>query len=113
MNKRQADYLRPRKTHFFHRKNHRFYESMDSADLKELFKAKKITDEVGIATHEAHGMGSYILTECGNQWFSINDDPMARDGVICPRCGRKVSVDLGMYLAESAQYSLRESVLRI
>lgn len=103
MNTRQADYLRPRKTRLFHRKNHLLYESMDSADLKELFKAQKITDEVGIATHEAHGMGSYILTECGNQWFSIIDDPMVRNGIICPRCGRKVSVYMGTYLAESAQ----------
>ena len=35
---------------------------------------------------------SFLLTECGNSWYSVNTDPMHRDGCICPKCGKIVRV---------------------
>ncbi|MBD5534574.1 MAG: hypothetical protein HDQ99_02720 [Lachnospiraceae bacterium] len=35
---------------------------------------------------------SYLYTECGNSWYSVNTDPMHRDNCICPKCGRTVKV---------------------
>ena len=35
---------------------------------------------------------SFLLTECGNSWYSVNTNPMHRDGCICPKCGKIVRV---------------------
>lgn len=35
---------------------------------------------------------SFLYTECGNLWYSVNTDPMKRDNCICPKCGRTVKV---------------------
>lgn len=34
------------------------------------------------------GEYSFLLTECGNSWYSVNTDPMYRNGCICPKCGK-------------------------
>ena len=34
----------------------------------------------------------FLLTECGNSWYSVNTDPMQRNGCICPKCGKIVQV---------------------
>lgn len=38
------------------------------------------------------GEYSFLLTECGNSWYSVNTDPMHRNGCICPKCGKIVQV---------------------
>ena len=38
------------------------------------------------------GEYSFLLTECGNSWYSVNTDPMRRNGCICPKCGKIVQV---------------------
>ena len=38
------------------------------------------------------GEYSFLMTECGNSWYSVNTDPMYRDGCICPKCGKIVRV---------------------
>lgn len=38
------------------------------------------------------GEYSFLLTECGNSWYSVNTDPMYRNGCICPKCGKIVQV---------------------
>lgn len=38
------------------------------------------------------GEYSFLLTECGNTWYSVNADPRYRDGCICPKCGKIVQV---------------------
>lgn len=35
---------------------------------------------------------SYLFTECGNWWYSVNTNPMRRDNCKCPKCGRIVKV---------------------
>lgn len=45
-----------------------------------------------------HGVGddfgeySYLYTECKNYWYSVNKDPMYRNGCRCPKCGKIVRV---------------------
>ena len=31
------------------------------------------------------GEYSYIFTECGNYWYSVNSNPMKRDRCVCPK----------------------------
>lgn len=38
------------------------------------------------------GEYSFLRTECGNSWYSVNKNPMRRDGCICPKCGKIVRV---------------------
>ena len=38
------------------------------------------------------GEYSFLLTECGNSWYSVNTNPMRRNGCICPKCGKIVRV---------------------
>lgn len=38
------------------------------------------------------GEYSFLMTECGNSWYSVNTNPMYRDGCICPKCGKIVRV---------------------
>lgn len=38
------------------------------------------------------GEYSFLLTECGNSWYSVNTNPMYRDGCICPKCRKIVQV---------------------
>lgn len=38
------------------------------------------------------GEYSYIKTECGNEWYSVNTDPMKRDGCICPNCMKIIKI---------------------
>lgn len=35
---------------------------------------------------------SFIFTECGNYWYSINNDPMYRNNCKCPKCGKYVKI---------------------
>lgn len=44
------------------------------------------------STADKDGEYSYLYTECGNSWYSVNTDPMRRDNCICPKCGRIVKV---------------------
>lgn len=39
-----------------------------------------------------NGEYRFLRTECGNSWYSVNPNPMKRDGCICPKCGRTVKV---------------------
>lgn len=43
---------------------------------------------------KSDGLGEYsfLRTECGNSWYSVNPNPMRRNGCICPRCGKTVKV---------------------
>lgn len=43
-------------------------------------------------TGDDFGEYSYIYTECGNWWYSVNTDPMHRDGCICPKCGKLLTL---------------------
>ena len=43
-------------------------------------------------TDDDFGEYSYLYTECGNWWYSVNTNPMRRDGCICPKCGKTVRV---------------------
>ena len=45
-------------------------------------------------TGDRLGEFSYIFTECGNHWYSVNKNPMRRNGCICPKCGAVVEVDM-------------------
>lgn len=38
------------------------------------------------ATPEAHGNGTFFFTDCGNRMYSVNNDPMAYHGKLCPKC---------------------------
>ena len=44
------------------------------------------------STADKDGEYSYLYTECGNLWYSVNTDPMRRDRRICPKCGRIVKI---------------------
>lgn len=46
------------------------------------------------ATTDKEGEYSYLLTECGNTWYSVTKDPMYRNNCICPKCGKTVLVDI-------------------
>lgn len=46
------------------------------------------------ATTDKDGEYSYLLTECGNMWYSVTKDPMYRNNCICPKCGKTVLVDM-------------------
>lgn len=41
---------------------------------------------------DGFGEYRYIKTYCGNMWYSINPNPMRRDGCICPNCGRTIKI---------------------
>lgn len=41
---------------------------------------------------DQNGEYSFLLTECGNSWYSVNTNPMYRNGCICPKCGKIVQV---------------------
>ena len=43
-------------------------------------------------TQDNDGEYSYLITECGTHWFSVNSNPMRRNGCICPKCGKTVKV---------------------
>ena len=43
-------------------------------------------------TQDKDGEYSYLITECGTHWFSVNSYPMRRNGCICPKCGKTVKV---------------------
>ena len=43
-------------------------------------------------TSDDFGEYSYLYTQCGNWWYSVNTNPMHRDGCICPKCGKTVRV---------------------
>lgn len=43
-------------------------------------------------TGDEEGEYSYIFTQCGNYWYSVNKNPMKRDRCVCPKCGRIVQV---------------------
>lgn len=43
-------------------------------------------------TGDYFGEYSYLYTECGNWWYSVNTNPIRRDGCICPKCGKTVKV---------------------
>lgn len=43
---------------------------------------------------DAPGEYSYIRTDCGNSWYSVNTNPMKGDGCICPNCGKIVKIKL-------------------
>lgn len=44
------------------------------------------------STMDNEGEYSFLLTECGNAWYSVNTDPMRRNNCICPKCGKTVKV---------------------
>lgn len=46
----------------------------------------------GQALCDKEGEFSYLYTDCGNIWYSINADPMFRNGCICPKCGKVIKV---------------------
>ena len=48
-------------------------------------------------TCDDFGEYSYIYTECGNSWYSVDSNPMRRDGCICPNCGKIVKVVVPEY----------------
>ena len=41
---------------------------------------------------DKNGEYSYLITECGNKWYSVETNPMWRDGCLCPKCGRTIKV---------------------
>lgn len=43
-------------------------------------------------TSDKDGEYSYLYTECGNWWYSVNTNPLRRDNCICPKYGRVVKV---------------------
>jgi len=53
--------------------------------------------EKGEARPPVAGFGSYILTTCGNWWFSACNDPMRRNDCLCPKCGKRVEVDMRFF----------------
>lgn len=53
-------------------------------DPEKAYPKKSIRDK--------KGEYSYLYTECGNSWYSVNPNPMRRDGCICPKCGKIVNV---------------------
>lgn len=44
------------------------------------------------STTDKDGEYSFLYTECGNSWYSVNTDPMKQDNCIYPKCGRIVKV---------------------
>ena len=44
------------------------------------------------AKHDKDGEYSFLRTECGNTWYSVNTNPKRRDSCICPKCGNIVKV---------------------
>lgn len=44
------------------------------------------------STTDKLGEYSYLYTECGNSWYSVNKNPMYRDRCECPKCGKIVRV---------------------
>lgn len=55
--------------------------------------------EVGKAWADKSGTGSWIITECGNRWYSGCSDPMRRNGCLCPKCGKTIVVDARLFNA--------------
>lgn len=66
--------------------------------LKIVYESKRQTEK-GEARPSVTGDGSYILTDCGNWWFSICKNPMRRNHCICPKCGKIVEVDTRLFNA--------------
>ena len=48
-------------------------------------------------TGDDFGEYSYLYTECGNFWYSVDPNPMRRDSCICPKCGKTVRVIVPKY----------------
>ena len=44
------------------------------------------------STVDKDGEYHYILTECGNFWYSVVGNPMYRNHCVCPKCGKTVEV---------------------
>lgn len=44
------------------------------------------------STTDKEGEYSYLYTECGNWWYSVNTDPVRRNNCICPKCKKVVKV---------------------
>lgn len=57
--------------------------------------------EVGKAWADKSGKGSWIITECGNRWYSVDSNPMRRNGCLCPKCGKTIVVDTRLFDALS------------
>ena len=53
---------------------------------------KTETAEAIQSTTDKIGEYSYLHTECGNWWYSVNTNPMRREGCICPKCGKTIKV---------------------
>ena len=41
---------------------------------------------------DKEGEYSYIFTQCGNYWYSVNTNHLKRDRCVCPKCGRIIKV---------------------
>ena len=51
--------------------------------------------ENGYATQgvvDKEGEYSFIRTECKNTWYSIDKNPMRRNGCKCTKCGKTIKV---------------------
>lgn len=59
-------------------------EYMKYIETEKAYARPAITDQIGEY--------SYLYTECKNWWYSVNTDPMYRNGCICPKCGKVVQV---------------------
>lgn len=55
-----------------------------TAQTEKAYARPSITDK--------EGEYSFLKTECGNIWYSINTNPMKRNGCICPKCGKTIEV---------------------
>lgn len=61
------------------------------------YESKRQTEK-GEARPSVTGDGSYILTDCGNWWFSICENPMRRNHCICPKCWKIVEGDMRLFM---------------
>ena len=61
-----------------------FIKKMKDVGIEKAYAWPSKTDQ--------DGEYSFLLTECGNSWYSVNTDPMYRNGCICPKCGKIVRV---------------------
>ena len=62
--------------------------------IKDIFGIEREVENAYArpSTVDKDGEYSYLHTDCGNWWHSVDHNPMHRDGCLCPKCGKVVKV---------------------
>lgn len=55
-------------------------------ETEKAYPRQSVTDQ--------SGEYSFLHTECGNSSYSVNTNPMYRNGCVCPKCGKVVQVQM-------------------